>query len=154
MSSLKSTALLAHIEDHCVDANVRKISWSGRKYIANGFYKVVTPLHVFKKVYVNRVETIANLVIPAGAMIYAEPYAFQPGARMALRKMRASEAFVHSLVKQRMGTQVQEANSHWDPSFTYKVGETVKPNRPFSKDETQCDHGIHFFINLADAKRW
>jgi hypothetical protein len=159
MSSLKSFKLQAHIEDHCVPIVVRLTDWSGGRYPVHGFYKVVEPMRVFKKVYApdgNRyhVDAIANLIIPVGATIYASWHAYRPSVDADDRKMRASEAFVHSIAKQRMGTQIQQADSGWDSFFKYRVGETVKPTQRFSKSPSQCSPGIHFFVNLSDAKHW
>jgi hypothetical protein len=36
--------------------------------------------------------------------------------------------------------------------FTYKTGETVRPEKPFSDDWTdECASGIHFFITREEA---
>ena len=134
---------------------VRVINYDGTRYDSDsrGFYKVVTPMYVFKKVYALS-GAIANLVIPAGATIFIDPRAFIPGADASNRKMRASEAFVHSIAMQRTGTPLKEAESRWISTFKYRAGKTVKPVQRFSWRSLQCEAGIHFFVNLADAKGW
>jgi hypothetical protein len=158
MSSLKGTKLQDFIEAHCVVAVVRtsSIYWASDRRRQYGFYKVVKPMHVFKRVHngENWVRAIANLIIPAGALIYVAPSAFYMGQSADSRKMRASEAFVHSLATQRTGRMLQQAHSGYSCDFTYNVGATVKPELRFSKRAAQCDSGIHFFVNLADAKNW
>jgi hypothetical protein len=159
---IKGNKLEAFINEHCKKAIVRlTIShwWSQTKSRPrqHGFFTVVKPMHVFKHVRHgenNSTRAIANLVIPVGAMIYVNDIAFSEGAVASHRKMRASEAFVHSIAAQRSGQQVHEATSSWTSMFKYIVGKTVKPMKPFCKVSTQCESGIHFFVNLADAKSW
>ena len=124
-----------------------------------GFHTVTAPLHVFKKVYCynkfgNTRAAIVNLVIPVGAQIYIGDYAFSRFAGSSEMKMRTSEAFVHSIVSLAALEQESEGHAGYDNEFKYVPGTTVKPTRRFSKAEDQCDSGIHFFINLADAKNW
>ncbi len=127
-----------------------------------GFFKVVRPMQVFKKVrFTNKghkgVQAIANLIIPAGTLIYADDYAFDDGwmgQQAEYRKMRASEAFVHSIASGFTYLPVQKAYSGYNDQFFYRPGETVKPAEKFSKQADQCSSGIHFFVNLKDAKQW
>jgi hypothetical protein len=158
MSSLKGPELQDFIEAHCVTAIVRTSSyWDNETRLRQyGFYKVVKPMQVFKRVHhgENYVRAIANLVIPVGAMIYVNPAAFWKGQCSDSRKMRASEAFVHSLATQRTGRPLLEARSGYSYNFKYHIGKTVKPELRFSKQAAQCESGIHFFVNLADAKTW
>lgn len=101
-------------------------------------------------------HVIANLIIPAGALIYVESDAFSVayGDSLFIRKMRASRAFVHSLVTQTKQTTVTTAVSGYSKAFKYTTGSVVEPAEPFSKREDQCDSGIHFFINMKDALGW
>jgi hypothetical protein len=157
---IKGNKLEAHILAHCVVARVsRTVSDAARTRVyPDGFYKVVTPLHVFKKVHheINghKVDAIANLIIPVGALIFAPHYSFWAFNSADGRKMRASEAEVHSIVTKRAKKQVNIAIATRCRRFEYKVGTTVKPELRFSRCGDQCESGIHFFVNLADAKSW
>ena len=45
-----------------------------------------------------------------------------------------------------------EARSQEDGGFVYKIGETVRPTKPFNEDWTnECSTGIHFFITRIEA---
>jgi len=47
------------------------------------------------------------------------------------------------------------ATSKNDSTFTYKVGDTVRPEVPFSEDWFQeCESGIHFFITRIEAEQY
>ena len=47
------------------------------------------------------------------------------------------------------------AYSNHDNTFTYKVGETVKPSAKFDLDRwNECAPGIHFFITREEAERY
>lgn len=47
------------------------------------------------------------------------------------------------------------ATSKYDSTFTYKVGDTVRPEVPFSEDWFQeCESGIHFFITRIEAEQY
>lgn len=44
------------------------------------------------------------------------------------------------------------AHSYYDHAFTYKVGETVTPRKPFDDDPfNECSSGIHFFMSREEA---
>lgn len=45
-------------------------------------------------------------------------------------------------------TTVRSDRCSW---FYYRVGETVKPDRPFSMEEKACGSGIHFFRTREQA---
>ena len=46
-----------------------------------------------------------------------------------------------------------EVKSDYDSSFVYRVGETVKPVKPFDEDWTiECASGIHFYITRIEAE--
>lgn len=130
------------------------------------FYVVEKPLHVFKKVHEHRgwSECVANLVIPKGAVIYASPTVFgadpwdfkQSPLRRDLhhadhRKMRCSEARVHSIARIHDGEATDEARSRHDAHFKYLPKTNVRPVRKFSWRQEQCESGIHFFLNVSDA---
>ena len=62
------------------------------------------------------------------------------------RKCRAEYAQVLEII----GSDT--AISQHDNSFTYKVGDIVRPTTPFDEDFTnECSTGIHFFITLEEA---
>lgn len=146
---VKGPALKAYFLEHVKQAS------------KSGFYKVVKPLHVFKKTLDHsgwpalRRDVVTNLIIPVGARVYAPDCAFLKEGSCDLRKMRASKAIVHSQAlchgKRR---QVDGSRSAYRGSFIYKNGKTVKPEKSFSMKYDRCDSGIHFFLNLADAYRY
>lgn len=86
-------------------------------------------------------DVIVKLLIPAEAK---RSHAFG-------RKCRAEFAQVLEIVGPKGGER-KEATSKHDGSFTYHVGDTVKPTQPFSKHwQEECDSGIHFFITREEA---
>ena len=67
------------------------------------------------------------------------------------RKCRAEFAKVLEITKD--NRQFKTAISGWDGSFTYKVGDVVKPVEPFSEDwQNECESGIHFYITKLEAE--
>lgn len=158
MATLCNSELKQHFDQHCVQ------SYTANGTVRKNIYVVTKPMHVFKKVFGDcGVHVIANLIIPVGAFVQASTDVFAVRCdsghsdafmNARIRKMRASEAHVHSLVKQRSQQHVGDAYSGWDPFFKYTVGTTVKPRYVFSLANKQCDYGIHFFVNLDDAMKW
>ena len=69
------------------------------------------------------------------------------------RKCRASKAEVLEI--QTVDGELLENVKAWsmhDNTFTYEVGKTVEPKKPFCEDRWQeCESGIHFFINRQEA---
>lgn len=125
------------------------------------FYTVTKPLKAFKKVYTrNKFGTIdradiANLIIPVGATVYAQPDSLAGNSDSHDRKMRASEAEVHSIFTlTRPHAAVDSAHAGFNSHFVYKPGEAVRPSEEFSLRRSQCDSGIHFFLNCGDALRY
>ena len=50
---------------------------------------------------------------------------------------------------------VEVAFSSHDSSFEYRVGEIVKPKKPFSDNwQEECESGIHFFITKIEAENY
>jgi hypothetical protein len=46
-----------------------------------------------------------------------------------------------------------EGVSEHDSSFKYKVGQTVRPTKPFDENRfLECASGIHFFITRQEAE--
>lgn len=83
---------------------------------------------------------IATLLIPAGAR----------RSHGTERKCRAEFAKVLSL-----GEGVLTAHSIHDPSFSYTVGEIVRPTEPFDTNRwNTCTSGIHFFITREEAEEY
>lgn len=122
-----------------------------RKNSSGNFYVLEKPLHVFKKVITPRgSDVIANLIIPINATVFVRNDAFDERGD-ACRKMRADKAFVYSMFKRSSLAPLDVAESGWDSSFKYKVGELVTPKHSFSFSGGECDSGIHFFLNLQDA---
>ena len=83
---------------------------------------------------------LAKLLIPEHAM----------RSHGASRKCRASEAIVLELIlddDSGIGLSIHERG------FEYRLGETVKPTRPFCKDRwDEYASGIHFFITREEAE--
>ena len=69
-------------------------------------------------------------------------------------KCRASKAVVLDIINPNTmkSAQVEDVCSVQDPSFEYRVGETVEPTKPFESDRfVECGPGIHFFLNKYEA---
>ena len=65
------------------------------------------------------------------------------------RKCRAEFATVLEVIGGPQGVSKENGN------FIYKVGETVKPTKPFNEDWTvECTSGIHFFITRIEAENY
>jgi hypothetical protein len=122
------------------------------------FYTVAKPLRVFKKVS-DGIPCIANLIIPEKALVYAPVACFNTdGNARADRKMRASEAYVHSIwtlgykhTPEHFSVSRQNGKSMWDNEFVYSAGFSVRPVHKFSLFDQNCDSGIHFFLDVHDA---
>lgn len=70
-------------------------------------------------------------------------------------KMRVSAAKVLAIwVKGDETNQVDSGRSSHDHSFIYKVGETVKPRKPFHKGTHVCASGIHCFMTQLHAANY
>jgi hypothetical protein len=155
--------LKKYFKEHAKRIRVRATEsswWGGRgtRYEVTGFYVITKELNVFKMNYSTdgRTKVITNLTIPVGAKVYAPDFAFNEdhaddGYRCHDRKMRASEAIVHSSATMYAQKPVAVARSGWDSSFKYAAGKTIKPRGDFDMDGDQCASGIHFFLNLQDA---
>jgi len=68
------------------------------------------------------------------------------------RKCRAEYAEVLEITKG--SRKLKTAISKNDHSFTYKVGETVKPDKFDENWQDECSNGIHFFISKIEAERY
>ena len=68
------------------------------------------------------------------------------------RKCRAEYAEVIEMFQADGTPFTGEGTSAHDIDFKYRVGETVKPEKPFSDDwQNECESGIHFFITREEA---
>lgn len=67
--------------------------------------------------------------------------------------LRASEAKVLEITDKE-GNILNEANSHNEPSFTYKAGEIVRPKEDFDDHMFLDGSGIHFFLTRAEAQSY
>lgn len=45
-------------------------------------------------------------------------------------------------------------HSNYDPDFVYKVGKTVRPKKPFVRNDVTCASGIHGFLTLDEAAKY
>jgi len=139
-----------------------KLDLEGEKY---GFYKTINPIFVFKKVYTldycnALTPLIANLIIPAGETIFSNSFLY-----MDIAKMRASRAYVNSIVEinnfkfstirgLNYNRHIKIAHSIYDTTFEYHTGAFVEPKIGFSMEPYTCDSGIHFFISLDRALKY
>ena len=109
------------------DADLRAVKGIQQTYVA-----AEGELIGYKKLYGG---VICKLLIPAGAK----------RSNATTRKCRAEYAIVLE----------GEGGSICDPSFSYKVGETVRPVEPFDEDRwDECASGIHFFITREEAEEY
>lgn len=93
-------------------------------------FKVVKPLHVFKKARSRHShgDRIVNLIIPVGAIVNAPNRAFTAsGSTTDHRKMRASEAIVHSIAGYSRPDSTGWASNHNSlyRMFTHLKGEQM-----------------------------
>jgi hypothetical protein len=163
--------------------------------LPNGQFRTRAVLHGFKKVYVEKreratladsnrwpfphrgssilkkIDVIANLVIPAGTVINLSPSC----------KLRAEQAYCHSLVENETRKAVGQAESGHDSKFTYRSGKNLglmdSDFKKLHKDQenvltgskrqnlidckakvtnfdytpNECRAGIHFFLDLRRA---
>lgn len=69
-------------------------------------------------------------------------------------KCRAAKATVLEIRDMLTGRKLETARSVFDRKFIYRVGETVRPTRPFSYEYDDCATGIHFFLLEHAARRY
>lgn len=70
------------------------------------------------------------------------------------RKCRASSAKVIGFYDKTGAPYTPKGRviSTFDADFTYEIGKTVKPTRPFNENRwSECASGIHFFITFDEA---
>ena len=67
------------------------------------------------------------------------------------RKCRASKAKVLSIANVESTETFEQAISHHDRGFVYKVGETVEVENFDTDRWNECSTGIHFFITRQEA---
>lgn len=106
-------------------------------------------------------SAIANLIVPVGALVVVadaatafHPYTVEDAWTRGRRKMRASRAQVHSIVRLGPRTEVTWAVSKHDMTFDYFPQKVVRPRDTFDRTQDQCSSGIHFFLNVQDALQW
>ena len=122
-----------------------------------GFVRLHTDMPAFKKVHAEGVpgawDAIANLIIPAGAKVFADHRDLTSlWSDHGSRKMRASRVRVHSIYTCQLKPQpAKKACAGYDRDFKYRPGRGARPQWGFSERYEQCAGGIHFFINLRDA---
>ena len=67
------------------------------------------------------------------------------------RKCRAEYAQVLEIY----GADIAHSNYPHDDSLPYKVGDTVRPSKPFDENWVEeCSTGIHFFITKLEAEKY
>ena len=68
------------------------------------------------------------------------------------RNCRCSKAKVLSITNlDGSATDISTASSNYDPTFTYKIGETVEVPNFDTNRWNECAPGIHFFITRQEA---
>jgi hypothetical protein len=93
---------------------------------------------------------IANLMIPKGALVHCNQFAFT-------NKLRANKALVHSIVRVEDRKPVMYGLSSYDTSFMYLNGGMlgreieVRPWHGFYNGTGNCESGIHFYLELDAA---
>lgn len=80
----------------------------------NGQVMLTEPLYVFKKVYADSYDAVANLVVPIGAVVNL--------ADGSSRKFRTNQAYCFSIAKVSSRKEVAVAYSSWDSYFKYRSG--------------------------------
>ena len=134
------------------------------------FFKLTNDIKVWKRTnsIAQMERCIVALLIPKGAVVYA-PNNYRDS--IDYRKMRASEAIVYkqflvghkfhmydgggeSVLETEFYKEVKKTVSGFDYSFQYTTGTSVVPEDGFSFNQRQCESGIHFFVNLADAMNY
>ena len=132
-----------------------KLDLKPAKELPKGFYEVINPLFVFKQIFSEGGnKCIANLIIPAGEIIYVGLHSKSRKDKITqecMLKMRASKAYVHSIVREMDHKQLKEGRSWWVFNFKYNVGAIVKPSNRFLDEQDVCGSGIHFFFNVNSA---
>lgn len=129
------------------DANLRNADFSGTVLEDTKLPKFQIPqrksLIVFKKL---QNDKIAKLRIPCRA---------KRTASLVGNKCRAERAIVLEIYDMtNPGTKYQTGRSIRDPSFIYKVGKEVKPDKYSGDIRQQCLPGIHFFMTEKEARRY
>jgi hypothetical protein len=115
------------------------------------FYLVYKDMKVFKKL---RNNVIANLIIPVGTVMYMPEEKLLPiYGSYTLYKMRATAAYVHSIVNAKTKRTCTEGRSLSDWRFLYKEKSFVNAEWDCSQFlvDTMCVDGIHFFVTLKEA---
>lgn len=102
------------------------------------FLIIDTPIKAYKKLAAN---FICSLEIPVGAIVY-----YGGGF-----KLRASMGKVAAIWDPGRKIHCKKWFSFHDSKFNYEVGKMVHSTKPFSLVDSECQSGIHFFINLEDA---
>lgn len=151
---VRGSDLRQYMSEHC--ENDLKNDW---------LWRVKEPMKVFKAVIRRQIGQaslvcIVNLELPRGTRIMVNPDCFN-GINEKIVKMRADQAFVHSIAEKYTGNIVYKAESDWNWSYVYKPGTLIYPERDSGgkmfpvhqnfDDRQTCATGIHFFVNLAEA---
>lgn len=112
----------------------------------------------YKKVYQYNNKTaffdspvLATLLIPRGTIVGVDGWESNHYGK-SVGKCRAQEAYVLDLTWGRK--KFLSACASRDSRFIYALDQAVKPKRAFSQKSTPCNSGIHFFMEINQAKRW
>lgn len=121
--------------------------------VDKNLHLVIRDLPVFKKAFRpgTTYSCIVNLIIPTGALVHSEHEYWCECSNSDRRKMRASMAKIHTIVRIIDGKVIQKAESVHNYNFHYTSGKVITPENGFSIADAACAGGIHFFLNLKDA---
>lgn len=151
----KSTNKMNVVEYYSRRAHKRKIKVKARIADFKG-KKIIA----WKKAIISRGVTwkppsycLVKLEIPAKAARYQpRNYKCRSSSAKVLEIYRLSADFYGNYTRAAYPDNTIVACSRRDPSFTYKVGNTVKPKFNFSRDyKHECRSGIHFFLTEKEA---
>lgn len=118
---------------------------------------------VYKKVYdVNFGNPlVAKLEIPAGTLCYMTSSKCRAAKAKVLKITYYQSKWSHQDSLGRVsgkhtyvpndGEDIKVARAWWMRTFTYRVGKTVKPRKPFSMENETCASGIHFYRTFNEA---
>ena len=113
-----------------------------------GFKTINHEITVYKSIG----NHVVMLSLPVGTRIYVGCW------NLNKQKCRADQARVVAIFKLSSSgdyiSDIKSNRSSWCAEITYRVGEIVKPKRPFHTLELECASGIHFFYTLKEAMRW
>lgn len=99
------------------------------------------PKDILDPTFCFRIPTIVKLLIPDEAKRTSSTNG----------KCRCNKAIVLDIQSEDGKLRYPETFSNRDPSFVYRVGATIKPDKFDPNRFNECSNGIHFFMNRQQA---